>query len=298
MRVSVLGMGRMGHAVAERLLGGGHLVTVWNRSPGRAADLVGAGAAEAQTIDEAVNAGEAILTSLSEDGAVRAVLIPDGEARAAVTSQIVIDCTTVSPDTTRALASAYPGQFVAAPILGAPAAVSGGQAVYALGGPAELMTRLDTVLSALSTNHLRCGEDPAAATTVKVMSNSLLLTGLVALAEAVATAQAAGIDDAFLLDLLASSALVAPGLCNRLEDMVHGDHDGWFAMPLGVKDLDLFVSMASAASLEVSGAKTARDLYRRAAEAGLADADIAGVIEVVRQGRDGPSRSTQHVAGT
>lgn len=284
MRVSVLGMGSMGHAVAERLLGGGHQVTVWNRSPGKAGDLVANGATEARTPDEAVAAGDAVLTSLSDDDAVRAILLPDGAARPAVGSRLVIDCTTVSPDTTRALASAYPDHFVAAPILGAPAAVASGQAVYALGGPAELIARLDPVLSTLSSMLVVCGEDPAAATTVKVINNSLLLSGLVALAEAVATAQAAGLDDAFLLDLLPVSPLVAPALRNRLEDIVHGDHDGWFAMPLGAKDLDLFVSLASAAGLDVAVARTARAQYRRAADTGLADADVAGVVELVRRG--------------
>jgi 3-hydroxyisobutyrate dehydrogenase-like beta-hydroxyacid dehydrogenase len=285
MRVSVLGMGSMGHAVAERLVGGGHQVTVWNRSPGKADDLIAAGAAEATTPDEAIAAGDAVVTSLSDDAAVRAVLLPDGEARASVTAQLVVDCTTVSPDTTRALASAYPQNFVAAPILGAPAAVAGGEAVYALGGPAELIARLDPVFSTLSTMRLVCGEDPAAATTLKVVNNSLLLSGLVVLAEAVAAAQAAGFDDAFLLDLLAANPLVAPALRNRLEDMVHGDHDGWFAMPLGAKDLDLFLSLASGADLDVAVARTARDQYRRAADAGFGGADVAGVVELVRRGR-------------
>ncbi|MDQ2727131.1 MAG: NAD(P)-dependent oxidoreductase [Actinomycetota bacterium] len=285
MRVSVLGMGSMGHALAERLSAGGHQLTVWNRSPGKAGDLVAAGATEAGTPDEAVAAGDAIVISLSDDAAVGAVLLPDGAARAAVTSQLVVDCTTVSPSTTRALADAYADHFVAAPIFGGPGAVAAGQAVYCLGGPADAISRLDPLWSTLGGNRLPCGEDPVAATTVKVVNNSLLLSGLMALAEAVATAQAAGLDDAFLIDLFASSALVAPGLHNRLEDMVHGDHDGWFAMPLGAKDLDLFVSLASAAGLDVAGARTARDQYRRATDAGLANADVAGVVELVRQGR-------------
>jgi hypothetical protein len=74
MRVAVLGMGKMGHALAERLLGGGHAVTVWNRTPHRADDLVARGAHEAATPAQAAARTDATVTSLADDGAVRDVV--------------------------------------------------------------------------------------------------------------------------------------------------------------------------------------------------------------------------------
>src|ERR1700694_64454 len=81
MRLAVLGMGRMGHAVAERLLGGDHEVTVWNRSPHKADDLLAKGAREAATPAAAAEETEASITSLTDDAAVRTVVTgPNGVA--------------------------------------------------------------------------------------------------------------------------------------------------------------------------------------------------------------------------
>ena len=79
MRVAVLGMGRMGHALAERLLAGGHILTVWNRTQGKADDLLARGALQAATPAEAAAASELTLTSLADDSAVRSVV--DGAGR-------------------------------------------------------------------------------------------------------------------------------------------------------------------------------------------------------------------------
>jgi len=84
MRIAVLGMGRMGHAIAGRLLEGGHQVTVWNRSPGKADDLAGNGATDRsdRPASAAVDGAEVVITSLSDDAAVRAVVIGGGVAGA------------------------------------------------------------------------------------------------------------------------------------------------------------------------------------------------------------------------
>jgi 3-hydroxyisobutyrate dehydrogenase-like beta-hydroxyacid dehydrogenase len=280
VKLTVLGLGNMGHSVAGRLLAAGHELTVWNRSPGRAADLPGV--TEAGSPQEAAAGADAVLVSLADDGAVRAVLLPDGGPLPGPAA--VVNLTTSSVALTRELATAYAGRFVAAPILGAPAAVQGGTATYLLGGPDDVVDRLDPVWSALSDSRLRCGPDPAAAVILKLASNALLLAGLEVLAEAVATAQGAGLDEGLVRQLFTSSSMVAPGLKNRLDDVLEGDHThGWFAVPLGAKDLDLFVAVADEAGTDVPAVTAARDAYRRAAAAGLADVDVAGVVELARR---------------
>jgi hypothetical protein len=79
MDVAVLGMGRMGRALAGRMLEGGHQVTVWNRSKGRAGDVVSAGAREARSVADAVVGVDVAITMLANDDAVRAVA--SGELR-------------------------------------------------------------------------------------------------------------------------------------------------------------------------------------------------------------------------
>ncbi len=104
MDIAVLGLGRMGHALAQRLLDEGHHVVVWNRSPGRAGDLVGAGAREAQSIADAAGAAEVAVTILADDDAVQHVALGDSGVRAALPDgALYVDASTVAPTTSDAL---------------------------------------------------------------------------------------------------------------------------------------------------------------------------------------------------
>src|SRR5271165_4984661 len=97
-------MGRMGHAVAERLLGGDHEVTVWNRTPHKADDLVANGAREAATPAAAAEEAEATFTSLADDAAVRAVVTGRDGVAVGLGDGVLIDTSTVSPATTADIA--------------------------------------------------------------------------------------------------------------------------------------------------------------------------------------------------
>jgi 3-hydroxyisobutyrate dehydrogenase-like beta-hydroxyacid dehydrogenase len=234
MRLAVLGMGRMGHALAERLLGGDHEVTVWNRTPQKADDLVANGAREAPTPAAAAEETEATFTSLADDAAVRTVVTAQAGVAAGLGDGVLIDASTVSPDTTAHLADAVGGRLLASPILGSPTAVVSGEAAYLIGGPRELDNRLAPAYDVLAVSEHRVyvGEDAKVATTLKLLSNYLLMSGIAAVAETVATAQAAGLPDQLIRDYLGQLPLVAPALRNRLDDIVSGNHDGWFSTTL------------------------------------------------------------------
>ena len=289
MRLAVLGMGRMGHALAERLLAGGHALTVWNRTPDKTDDLVAKGARPAATPAEAARTAEAIFMSLADDDAVRAVVCGRDGAAAGIGDGVLVDASTVSPETSAQVARAVSGRFLAAPILGAPAAVVSGDAIYIIGGPHELYERVRPAFDALADeDHRRfVGEDPKVATTLKVLSNHLLLSGIAILAETIAAAQAAGLANDLITDYFGDLPLVAPALRNRLDDIVSGDHRGWFATRLGAKDLRLAEELARAHGVPLPLAEAVRRRYEQAVGEGWSDADIGAVVELVR--RDRPS---------
>lgn len=286
MRLAVLGMGRMGHAVAERLLDGGHAVTLWNRSPHKADDLLDRGARPAATPAEAAAGAGGTLISLADDDAVRAVVTgPDGAAGGLGEDGILVDLSTVSPDTTAALADAAVGRFLASPVLGAPSAVVAGQATYLLAGPREVYDRLDPAFQSLADEgHRRyVGADPKLASTLKLLSNYLLLSGIATLAEAVATAQAAGLPDDLVRDYFGRLPLVAPGLHNRLDSIISDDHIGWFSTRLGAKDARLVDELARSHGVSLPLAAAVQQRYEETVAKGWADADIAAVVELVRE---------------
>jgi 3-hydroxyisobutyrate dehydrogenase-like beta-hydroxyacid dehydrogenase len=277
MEIAVLGMGRMGRALAGRLLGGGHRVTVWNRSKGKAGEVVSAGAREAESVAAAVEGVEVVITSLANDDAVRAVAF--GELRSSIAEATVyVDTSTVSPPLSRQLAGTF-ARFVALPVVGSPVAVSSGQAVFLAGGDAGTVDRLGPVLSSLS-DAVRRYDSPALALTAKLATNLLLLSELVALSESLAVGRSGGLSDDQLRDLLGSSPLVGPGLRNRFEGLLTGSQEGWWTTVLGAKDAGLALDVARGSGVELPAAEVVRQRYQRAASSGLDDADVAAVTEL------------------
>src|ERR1700716_2053008 len=177
MRLAVLGMGRMGHALAERLLAGGHEVTVWNRTAHKADDLVAKGAREAPAPADAAGQSDATFTSLTDDAAVRSVVTGEHGVAAGLGDGGLLEASTVSPETTAELAGAVGGRLLASPILGSPAAVVSGEAGYLIGGSRELYDRLSPAYDVLAEPGRRVyvGEDVKVATTLKLLSNYLLM---------------------------------------------------------------------------------------------------------------------------
>ena len=273
MRVSVLGTGRMGTAVARRLVEQGHQVTVWNRTPERTA------AADAGS---AVQAAEVTILSLADDPAVLAT-VREHVAASLADGHVLVDTSTVAPRTSRDVAAEVgPDRFVAAPILGAPHAVEDGAAVLLLGGPPRTVERLAGLWSDLSASHRFCGDDAGSATTMKVMANYLLLGELAVVAEALGMAEAAGADPQVLQGFLRTSPLVPPALANRLDNLLAGEHPGWFAPDLGAKDVELAVALARESGVALPIAAVVAERYREAGRRSAPGDDVAAVVELVR----------------
>ena len=242
MDVAVLGMGRMGRALAGRLLEGGHRVAVWNRSKGKAGDIVAAGAREAQSVADAVDGVDVAVTMLANDDAVRAVAF--GELRSSIGEKTVyVDSSTVSPKLSGELAEAFHSRFLAMPVAGSPAAVRAGQAVFLTGGDAGIVDRLGPVISSL-TNTVRRYDSAPLAIAAKLATNLLLLSEVVALAESFAVGRSGGLRDDQLRDLLGTSPMLPPGLKNRFEGVLTGSHEGWWTTVLGAKDAGLALDVA------------------------------------------------------
>ena len=281
MNLAVLGMGRMGQAIAGRLLEAGHDVTIWNRTPGRAPELRQQGAREAESVGDAVGTADLVLTSLANDDAVLAVALGEEGIRSALKDGATYaDCSTVAPATSAKLAAAFP-RFVAMPILGSPVQVTAGQAIYLIGGSGEAAAAVEPLLPDLTEKSHRYERAPLAAA-AKLTVNLLLLDGVVALAEAFASGRAGGLDDAQLRELLGENPMVAPGLGYRFEGVLTGDQDEIWSAALGAKDARLALELAGTAGVGLPLTATARDRYEETA-ARLKDVDIAGVTRLYQR---------------
>ena len=282
MRVTVLGMGNMGRAFAARAIETGHQTTIWNRTPGRVADLVASGAIESNTSTEAVAGADAVLVVLADDAAVLDVCLGDDGVLASLEPDAVFaNVSTVSPETARRLAELGPeGRVLDAPVMGSPALIAGGMGRFLIGGPAAAIAALEPLWNDLGSGYTNCGPVGTGAT-MKILANSLLITGVASLAEAIATARRQAIPDEFLRNLLADSPVLSLASNLRLDSLLDPTHPGWFSPALARKDLRLAIDLAEETGVGVRIGPATDALLTTVIDAGGEWPDFAAVIEAL-----------------
>ncbi|MEO3828299.1 NAD(P)-binding domain-containing protein [Actinomadura sp. B10D3] len=190
--VTVLGLGPMGQAMTRTLMQAGHPVTVWNRTPGRADDVVAAGARLAATPSEALAAGDLIILSLTDYQAMWDIL--DSET-ASLAGRTLANLSSDTPERTRE-AAAWAGRHGAAFLTGGvmvPAPMVGTEAAYAYySGPREAMDQHHGTLAQIARPRY-LGEDPALAQLMYLANLDVFLTTLSSLMHATALLQSAGL---------------------------------------------------------------------------------------------------------
>ncbi len=283
MRLSILGLGNMGRALAGRALDTGHEVTVWNRSEGRDAELVGRGAASVGSPAEAAARGDVVLVVLTDDDAVRTVVTGPGGALGALGPDAVLgNVSTVSPELARELADVGPvDRVLDTPVMGSPTALASGHGTFLVGGPAATAARLEPLWHDLGAGATYCGPAGSGAV-MKVLCNLQLVTGVAVLAEAVTVARANGIGDELIRSVFSTSPVVSEASRIRLGSLLDDAHPGWFGPGLAAKDVALARSTAAAAQVDARLADVVAELLGRVTAGGRPWEDFAAVIEAYR----------------
>ncbi|MBV1852760.1 NAD(P)-dependent oxidoreductase [Catellatospora tritici] len=211
MRVAVCGLGRMGTAFAGVLLDAGHDVVVWNRTAGRAADLVARGATEAPTAAAAA-AGADLVVLMVFDGPAseQALFAPDGITAGAAAGTLLVNASTVGPDESSGLASRVVAtglRYLEAPVLGSVPAVLAGSLTVLTGGDVADAAEAAPVLAAWShAGRCRHAGPVGAATALKLVANLALGVVAAGMRDAVSLGEDFGLPRELVLDTLASGA--------------------------------------------------------------------------------------------
>ena len=192
-RVAVLGAGNMAGAMVGTLRRAGFDVVVWNRTQSRAESLAEAhAAATATTAASAVQDADVVLSSLADDEAVLATYLGDeGAATACGPNQVVLEMSTIAPDTVRRVGEAVTATgaaFLDAPVSGSVPTVEKGELTIMVGGDAVALKRAKPVLDALAAKVFHVGALGAGAT-VKLAVNALVHAIDVGLSEALVLAE-------------------------------------------------------------------------------------------------------------
>lgn len=287
VKVAVVGMGRMGAAMAGTLSRAGFPVIVWNRTKQTAvsvADLIGGSVAASPRA--AAAAADIVLTSLADDRAVRDVFSgPDGIGAGVRPGVVVVEMSTVDPSAIHeigALIDAAGADLLDAPVSGSVQLVEQGKLTVMAGGKADVLSKAWPVLDALAARVFHVGERGAGATT-KLAVNALVHGINGALAEALVLAEKAGVDRATAYEVFAAGAGGAPFV--QYKQAAYQDPDGAavaFSLDLVAKDLDLITGLGDRVGAELPVSHASLDLARRAIDAGLGSRDMSALAVYLR----------------
>lgn len=205
MRIAFLGLGRMGRALAAHIARSPeHELTVWNRTPGKAGDLVAAGAREATSVADAVTGAELVLLMLFGPDAVSAVL--DEVVAAAAADTLVVDCSTVGPAFARECAErlAEAGlRYVDAPVAGSVGPATEGKLGVLVGGADDAVAFARPVLALWADPDRLTHLGPAGSgSAMKLVINTTLGTSMAGLGEALRLAADLGLSEGVTFDVL------------------------------------------------------------------------------------------------
>lgn len=277
MKVTILGAGAMGSAMALRLIDTGHQVTVWNRNRDRLAPLADAGAAVAEDIAGAVADAPVIITMLTDGDAVRSVadqLLPAMRADA-----VWVQASTVGAewaDRLRTLADQAGRALLDAPVSGSTGPARIGALTWLVAGRPEAVEAAGPVLDALGQHVLVLGEQQQASR-LKLIVNAWMTTATVAMADALNASDQLGVARGALLDVLAGGPLGMPYALQKAQLMTAHDYTPGFPVELALKDIRLLEQA------EQHPTRLLHELDRRltsAADAGHAHDDLAAVATV------------------
>lgn len=207
--VTVLGLGRMGSAIAQRLISAGWSVRAWNRSPGAltSAGLTGIDGTEGRGPSEAVAGAELVLLCLFDGPACREVLAWCADAL--MPGALVVNTATVSPDQAEDLqhqCRSLGVRYLHAPVLGSVPAARTGSLMVLAGGHADDIDTARPLFEALA-REIRHVGDARAAAAAKLTANTALAAALLGLRDALTVAERFGLDRDAALDLLAAGPL-------------------------------------------------------------------------------------------
>lgn len=251
MIIAFLGLGRMGAAIAGNLLRAGHELRVWNRSPGKAATLVEAGATLAGTPREAAEGADAVFTMVADDAALFAVLEGrDGALAGLPAGALHVSQGTISVAAAERIAALHAerGQaLVSAPVFGRPAVAEAGQLWIVAAGAPEALERAQPLFEVIGRAVFPVGETPSAANLVKLCGNFMILATVEAMGEAMSLAEQGGVSRAQLHAALAGTLF--DGTIHKIYGPLVAEEryrPAGFAAPLGLKDMRLTGEAAAA----------------------------------------------------
>ncbi len=280
-RIGWLGTGRMGTALAARLLDAGEQVTVWNRTRSKTEPLAARGAAVAGALSE-LGGCEIVFIMVAGPGDLEEVVTgPGGLLAAPRRPEVIVDCSTVSAEVSarvRDAAERAGVAFLAAPVSGNPHVVAAGGACVVASGPAATFERVRAQLEQIAKVAVHAG-DGEQARLVKLCTNLYLGMMVQALVEVTTLAEKGGTGRAAFLEFLNGTVLGSDWTRRRAGDLISRDWTPTFTTELLRKDFDLGLGAARSLEVPMPVGSAVYQLIQSAIGRGLRETDFLALYE-------------------
>ncbi|WP_120006663.1 NAD(P)-dependent oxidoreductase [Nesterenkonia muleiensis] len=285
MKIGFIGLGVMGKPMAGHLVDAGHEVIAYNRSRSKVEELAAKGAIPAATLADAGQA-EAVITMLPDSSDVEAVLFgEDGLVSVMKPGTLVIDCSTISPETTASIGARLREsqiQFVDAPVSGGEVGAVSGKLAIMMGGEDAAIAKAQEVLGVFAAVMAHVG--PVSAGQLVKAANQMLVAGNIALVgEALALLQRTGVDVPSALEVLNGGLAASRVLEVKAPKMLERDFAPGFRLDLHHKDLMIALAAAEQAKIAVPLTGIITQLVNALRSAGEGGEDHGALIKAIER---------------
>ncbi len=275
----------MGHHMAAHLLDAGHGLTVFNRTPAKADDLVALGAARATSSAEAAAGADVVFTCVSDSADVEEVVLGgDGAASRMRPGSVLVDCSTIAPAVTRRIAAELADRDIGcvdAPVSGGSEGARLGTLTAFVGGEVAHVTTAGPALEAFCTSITHLG-GPGAGQAAKAVNQVLVAGTYAALAEALVLGEQEGLPMPDLVTALSGGAAQSWVLENRSDNVIRGEYPLGFRVALHLKDLRIALAEAGELGIDLPLTQLIAAQEERLVEAGFGDEDLSNLARVPR----------------
>ena len=276
-----IGLGALGAPMAHNLLQAGHALTVFNRTASSCEPLRAAGARVAGSPAEAAREAEVLLLCVSDDRAAEAVLLGPEASEAAIhglrPGALVIDCSTISPGTSRRLGAALAERdirYMDAPVTGGTEGAKAGTLSVLVGGATEDLDRARPLLEILGGSITHFGP-VGSGQEAKAVNQVLVAGSYAAVAEALQLAERLGLDRQQVVSALKSGAAGSWALEHRSAQMINDHYPLGFKLALHRKDLTIALEAAAAQQLELPVSRLVAAMEDSLLAEGHGDLDVS-----------------------
>jgi len=283
-RVGFIGLGIMGRGMAANLIKAGFSVRVWNRTGSRMEPLIAEGAAPGTSPADVAVHSDIVVLCVSDTPDVETVILGEnGIIHGAKAGDLVIDCSTISPQETKRIAAELMEKdihMLDAPISGGSVGATNGTLSIMVGGEDEQFERALPVFEAMGKAITHVGPNGAGQTT-KLVNQVLVVGNALAMCEALMFAQAGGLDLQKVYDAVSQGAAGSWFFTNRAPQIMERDWSPGFTIALQQKDVRLCLQAADDMGVPLFGTNIVFNLYRTLEAMGLQDEGNHALIKAL-----------------